>query len=210
MFIPKSLLFSLTREADMALLVAGLMCETVKTFVSSTLILTETHKLLQPLTTPTWCKVWKLVNGKLVKLSLFTVKQKPIHTSTVYNPIVFLEDQILNSNSKYWFNMSFYYLLHLVEFVRECCPVNGMTPHVQSIQAVGSALSRFWTKTSAKLWHFWLCCAPRLISSSLEAYLGFQELWLRQRRLWSVYGNTHPLRRLYGGIQHHLVTFRHK
>ena len=83
-----------------------------------------------------------------------------------------------------------------------------MTPHVQSIQAVGSALSRFWTKTSAKLWHFWLCCAPRLISSSLEAYLGFQELWLRQRRLWTVYGNTHPLRRLYGGIQHH-PTFRH-
>ena len=43
-----------------------------------------------------------------------------------------------------------------------------------------------------------------------QAYLGFQELWLRQRRLWTEYGNTHPLRRLYGGIQHHLVTFGHK
>ena len=70
-------------------------------------------------------------------------------------------------------------------------------------RASDSALSRFWTKTSAKLWHFWLCCAPRLISSSLEPYLGFQELWLKQRRLWTVYGNTHPLRRLYGGIQQH-------
>ena len=42
--------------------------------------------------------------GKL-KLSLFTVQKKPIHTSTVYNPTLYtLEDyldQILHSNSKY-------------------------------------------------------------------------------------------------------------
>ena len=210
MFIPKSLLFSLTREADWALLAAGLMCETVKTFVSSTLILTETHKLLQPLTTPTWCKLWKLVNWNFLYLQ--SRRSQYTHLlSTIPHCIYFGRLYRLNPSFKFKIYVSLLSLLFNTSG-RVCAVVlSGKWGWRCMFLASGrgSALSRFWTKTSAKLWHFWLCCAPRLISSSLEPYLGFQELWLKQRRLWTVYGNTHPLRRLYGGIQQH-PTFRHK